>query len=63
LIPVQDKITMAALGDPDVFWEPLRQRLTSGLHQQLTQLAAVAGTPDNVSAMRILDIVLWMSHR
>jgi hypothetical protein len=63
LIPVQDTVTMSALAEPNVFWEPLRQKLRSGLHQRLLDVATGAGTPAVVSVLRVLDILLWMQYR
>ncbi|MEV0561396.1 DUF6308 family protein [Dactylosporangium sp. NPDC050588] len=63
LVPIQDAVTMRALGDPTVFWEPLHRRLQDGLHGQLVELAAaVHGVPAGTSALRILDVLLWMEH-
>jgi hypothetical protein len=53
---------MWALGDPTVFWEPLRLRLRDGLAEELAALALVAEIPDGISTLRVLDIILWMRH-
>ncbi|MEV4518412.1 DUF6308 family protein [Dactylosporangium sp. NPDC049525] len=54
---------MRALGEPTVFWEPLRRRLQEGLHGQLVDLvAAVPAVPVGTSAFRVLDVLLWMEH-
>ena len=62
LLPIQDDVTMWALGDPTVFWEPLRLRLRDGLAEELAALALVAEIPDGISTLRVLDIILWMRH-
>ncbi|GIG63258.1 hypothetical protein Lfu02_76300 [Longispora fulva] len=63
LLPVQDSVVLAALGSPDIVWEPLRQKLRAGLHGQLVELGVEAGVPDKISALRVLDVALWMTYR
>lgn len=63
LLPVLDTVTMKALGNPQIVWEPLRLRLRAGLAEQLHALAQEAAVPDHVSVLRVLDVVLWMRHR
>jgi hypothetical protein len=62
LLPVQDDVTMKALGYPTVFWEPLRVKLRDGLADELTALARAAEIPDDISTLRVLDVTLWMRH-
>jgi hypothetical protein len=64
LLPVIDSVTMAALGRPRHFWEPLRRQLRdSGLAAALTQLGRDADVPAHISVLRVLDVTLWMRHR
>ena len=61
LCPVQDAVTMAALGKPTRFTEPLRDKLCCGLHTKLVGLGRESGIPSEVTALRVLDVLLWMA--
>jgi hypothetical protein len=61
LVPVQDTVTMAALGEPTKFVEPLRKKLRAGLHEQLVELREKSAIPSEVTALRVLDVLLWMA--
>lgn len=63
LVPVQDSVTMAALGEPTRFIEPLREKLRSGLHTELVELGRQSAIPSEVTALRVLDVLLWMAFR
>lgn len=61
LVPVQDTVTMAALGEPKRFTEPLREKLRAGLHEELVELRQQSAIPPKVTALRVLDVLLWMA--
>jgi hypothetical protein len=61
LAPVQDTVTMAALGKPTRFTEPLREKLRSGLYTELAELGGQSAIPSEVTALRVLDVLLWMA--
>lgn len=63
LIPVQDSVTWSALGQPTRWWQPLREKLRAGLHESLLHIRSQAGVPEEVSAIRVLDVLLWMAYR
>jgi len=64
LIPVFDSVIQAHLmGGGDELWVPLHaaQRADGcALHQQLIQLRTLAALPEDVSALRVLDVLTWM---
>lgn len=61
LVPVQDAVTMAALGEPTRFTKPLREKLRAGLHQKLIEIRQQSAIPAQVAAIRVLDVLLWMA--
>jgi hypothetical protein len=63
LVPVQDTVTMAALGEPTRFTEPLREKLCAGLHEHLVGLRDESHIPKEVSVLRVLDVLLWMTFQ
>ena len=67
LLPVYDKVVRCALGRPrPSFWLALHAALRvddRALHRQLLALRQVAGVPETVSALRVCDVAVWMSHR
>jgi Family of unknown function (DUF6308) len=58
---VQDAVTMAALGEPTTFTKPLREKLRAGLHEELIELRQQSAIPAEVTAIRVLDVLLWMA--
>jgi hypothetical protein len=48
------------VGDRTRFWEPLRDKLR-GVHERFIKLRQDAGAPPGISAIRVLDILLWMA--
>ena len=66
LIPIRDTVVWCALGwSGNAFWSPLRSELRAeghALHHRLLELRQSAGLPEAVSALRVLDVVLWMRH-
>jgi hypothetical protein len=63
LIPIRDSVTWNALGQPTRLWKPLREKLGAGLHETLLHISSDAGVPDEISAIRVLDVLLWMAYR
>ncbi|MCJ0869696.1 DUF6308 family protein [Streptomyces sp. AP-93] len=65
LLPVYDQVVRCAVAEPASFWLSLRDALAAdgkALHEQLLSLRDDAEVPETVSALRICDVVLWMSH-
>ncbi|TAK69129.1 MAG: hypothetical protein EPO13_07900 [Actinomycetota bacterium] len=63
LVPIEDDVTMAAFGEPDTLWEPLRQRLRGGLHDQVEDLLIQTMLVGRVSVLRAIGTILWMRQR
>ncbi|MEU8842011.1 DUF6308 family protein [Streptomyces roseus] len=66
LLPVYDRIVRCAVGRPPSFWLALHTALReddAALHRGLLALRQVAGVPETVSALRVCDVAVWMSHR
>ena len=49
-----------SVGDWTRFREPLRDKLR-GVHERFIKLRQDAGAPPGISAIRVLDILLWMA--
>ncbi|MFF9149458.1 DUF6308 family protein [Streptomyces sp. NPDC014861] len=65
LLPVYDQVVRCAVGHPESFWSSLRAALAAdggALHKELLSLRDGVGVPKTVSALRVCDVVLWMSH-
>jgi hypothetical protein len=66
LLPVYDRVVRCAVGRPPSFWLALHAALReddAALHRRLLELRQVAGVPETVSALRVCDVAVWMSHR
>ncbi|MEU2110915.1 DUF6308 family protein [Streptomyces sp. NPDC019507] len=66
LLPVYDRVVRCAVGRPASFWLALHTALReddAALHRQLLRLRQAAGLPETVSALRVCDVAVWMSHR
>jgi hypothetical protein len=66
LIPVYDRVIRCLFGEPAQVWEVLHGRLAADgeeLRQELIALRDRTGVPASISALRVLDVVLWMRHR
>lgn len=68
LFPVIDSVVKRALGHSDKasFWQTMRHHLSvddRALHRQLLNLRDEAGLPENISALRVFDVVVWMKYR
>lgn len=67
LIPVYDSIVRAAVGAPSPsFWIALRDGLRTGtlrLHDRLLALRSEARIGEDISAIRVFDVIAWMHGR
>ncbi|HEY5785487.1 MAG TPA: DUF6308 family protein [Microlunatus sp.] len=61
LRPIYDSVVAKVLGTNSL-WEPLRAELQrdAGLHPRLLRLRDETGLLDQVSALRVLDVLTWM---
>ena len=63
LVPIRDSVVTSRLGLGDAFWTPLHDLLRRddhALHDRLLRLREQAQVPDTISALRVLDVLLWM---
>lgn len=68
LIPVYDSVIARAFGlhgsgDQWNRWHALFTTDDRQLQKYMLDLRAEAGLSDNISALRVLDVVVWMEHR
>lgn len=66
LIPVYDEVVSTVVGKPDSFWQSLNALLRDGdrrFHRHLLGLRDAAGLPEAVGALRVLDVVTWMTGK
>ncbi|WP_264029290.1 DUF6308 family protein [Cellulosimicrobium sp. SH8] len=66
LIPVYDTVVRAAVKPTASFWDALHAALRAddgALHRHLLSLRDEAGIGDDISALRVFDVVVWMHHR
>jgi len=62
-VPVYDSVVSKVLGTKKDHWEPIRVALRKedhALHNRLLRLRKQAGMSDNVSVLRVLDVIAWM---
>lgn len=64
LRPIYDSVVATVVGSQQL-WEPLRDALTADpvLHERLLGLRDEAGLPEDVSALRVFDVVTWMEGK
>ncbi|MFI1990762.1 DUF6308 family protein [Actinoplanes sp. NPDC020271] len=65
LIPVYDRVIRCLYGRPQQVWLRLHDRLAGDgarLRGELAALRTRAELPPRLSLLRVLDVVLWMSH-
>ncbi|MEI5673206.1 MULTISPECIES: DUF6308 family protein [unclassified Nocardioides] len=64
LRPIYDSVVAEVVGSTQL-WEPLRALLSSSpeLHERLLRLRHDADLPDEVSALRVFDVVAWMEGK
>jgi hypothetical protein len=64
LFPIYDSVVARVCGIGNYHWEPLRQALrTDGLHKRLLELQERAGLGQEVSALRVFDVITWMEGK
>ncbi|MBD5785055.1 hypothetical protein IF650_02570 [Cellulosimicrobium terreum] len=66
LVPVYDAVVRSAVRPTASFWEALHASLRAedrGLHEHLLSLRAESGIGDDISALRVFDVAVWMEHR
>jgi hypothetical protein len=62
LRPIYDSVIAKATGSKDNLWEPLRLALRANddaLHHRLLRLRTAAGLPEQISALRVFDVIAW----
>lgn len=64
LRPIFDSVVAEVIGSQNV-WEPLRALLSTDpeLQRRLLQLRDDAGLSDQISALRVFDVVAWMEGK
>lgn len=66
LRPIYDSVVGAVTGTQQHQWEPLRQALREKdryLHNRLLGLRAAAGLPEQLSVLRIFDVISWLEGK
>lgn len=65
LLPVYDDVVRCAVKHPSDFWAALHAALRAddkALDARLNELRATAALDPYISALRVLDVALWMRH-
>jgi hypothetical protein len=64
LRPIYDSVVSEVIGSTNI-WEPLRACLTvqPEIHERLLRLRQDANLPDDVSPLRVFDVVTWMEGK
>lgn len=63
LVPIYDVVVGRVLNTVMVHRDPIREALRAdggALHTRLLRIRAVAALPDDISALRVLDVISWM---
>jgi hypothetical protein len=66
LRPIFDTVVGRELGTETQHWDPIRRALIAddgALHDRLERLRGLAGLPEEVTALRVLDVLAWMQGR
>lgn len=66
LLPVYDRVVRCAYGRPDGLWSWLFAMFADDdarLNDRLLAAREAADVPHEVSALRVLDVIVWMRHR
>lgn len=66
LIPVYDQVVQCALGEPVGLWNWLVAMFAADgrvLNDRLLAARDAAGVSREVTALRVLDVIVWMRHR
>jgi hypothetical protein len=62
LLPVYDSVVRAVLGHPKQFWFSLQATVAANdraLYRRLLSIREAAGVGDDISSLRIFDVVCW----
>ena len=62
LRPIWDKVVSRVTNSVESQWEPMRVALRAedeALQSRLVRLREAAGLPDQVSVLRVLDVIAW----
>ncbi|CCQ18094.1 putative uncharacterized protein [Rhodococcus sp. AW25M09] len=63
LVPIYDVVVGRVLNTEKVHRDPIREVLRAdggALHTRLLKIRAAAALPDDISALRVLDVISWM---
>lgn len=63
LVPIYDTVVGRVLNTVMVHRDPIREALRAdggALHTRLLRVRAAAALPDDISALRVLDVISWM---
>lgn len=63
LVPIYDVVVGRVLNTEKVHRDPIREALRAdggALHARLLRIRAAAALPDEISALRVLDVISWM---
>lgn len=63
LIPVYDRVVRERTGGSDAFWSDLAEELRRdgrSLHDRLVRLRSESGVGDDISVLRVFDVIAWM---
>ena len=66
LIPVYDSVVRTATGGSDTYWQPLARALAADgrwLQGHLGHLRSMSGIGEDISTIRVFDVIVWMDHR
>jgi hypothetical protein len=70
LLPIYDSVVARVTQVGDHHWEPVRQALRAdapgrnrSLHEHLLDLGRTAGTAQEVSVLRLFDVITWMEGK
>jgi Family of unknown function (DUF6308) len=66
LRPIYDSVVAAVTGTQQGQWEPLRQALRADdrqLHTRLLRLRAAAGLSEQISPLRVFDVITWLEGK
>lgn len=63
LVPIYDTVVTRVLNTVKVHRDPVREALRAdggALHTRLLRIRSAAALPDEISAVRVLDVITWM---
>lgn len=63
LVPIYDTVVGRVLNTNTVHRDPIREALRANggaLDERLRSIRSKAGLPDEISALRVLDVIAWM---